>query len=163
MSKTELRKELYSLVSQMTVLNGYNFDWSSVKSLKNGAFICDKTAKLHIKLEKERNNDAVNGVGNNFQQIIIPMEISFGKNLSSPSGGLESSETELEELSDKMIRDISKMYSSPYKIDKTKVPEYCGTEYTDEGEVDTSKLDAHTQFGKMLFDITYKRNREINA
>ncbi|MEA1998015.1 MAG: hypothetical protein U9N61_01635 [Euryarchaeota archaeon] len=164
MSKFSLLQELYSLAPQMTVANNYNFNWSAVKSWDNGAFIVEDAPKLHIIFLPEQNNDASNGVGNNFQQIIIPMEIKFGKTLTAPSMALDVSDYQLEELESKMIEDISKMYASPFKINTTNAPEYCGTEYTGEGDINDAEenLDAYTVVGSMLFDITFKRDRRIN-
>lgn len=164
MSKFSLLEELYSLTSQMTVANDYNFDWSSVKSWKNGAAIIEESPLLYIEFLTERNNDAVNGVGNNFQQIGIPMQIKYGKTLSAPSDELEATTYQLMELDSKLEKDIKKMYSSPYKVDISKAPEYCGTEYTGEGELTEAEqdLDGYTVVGSLLFDITFKDDRGIN-
>lgn len=164
MSAYNLIEELYRLVGDMTVINGYNFNWTTSREWDNGGAIIEDTPTLHIIEKSEQNNDQSNGVGNNFQQLIIPIEIKFGKTLSNPSDDFIKTTQQLNQLRSLMVRDINKMFASPYKIEKANVPEYCGTEYTGEGDTteDAKNLDAYTQVGSMEFDITYKRSRGIN-
>ena len=84
--------------------------------------------------------------------------------MSAPSDSLEIVEFQLEELESKLTGDIFRMYGSPYKISRDDVPEYCGTEYTGEGDLtpeEENDLDPYTVVGVMNFTITYKRNRGI--
>jgi len=165
MSAYNLIEELYRLATEMTVLNDYNFDWSISREWENGGAIMSDTPTLHIIEKPEQNNDQSNGVGNNFQQLIIPVEIKFGKTLTTPSDDFLKTTKQLNELKSKLVTDINKMYSSPYKVSKANVPEYCGTEYTGEGntEQEEQDLDAYTAVKSMEFDIIYKRSREING
>ena len=162
MSQFNLLEELYSLTSQMTVANGYNFEWSSVQSWENGASIIEQQPKLYIEIGEEDNEEIRNGVGNNYRQLIIPVTIKFGKTLEVPSSGLDVTKYQLEELQTKLEKDIKKMYGSQYKIRKANVPEYCGTEY--KGVVLLSNteedLGAYTVVTSLLFWITYKEPRE---
>ena len=115
--------------------NGYSGEWEAVRSWDNGAFIAEETPRLSIRLGADINDDATNGLGNNFQQLEIPVEIRYGQTLVAPDDALEVTEYQLQELESALSDDIFKMYGSPYKISRGDVPEYCGTEYTGEGDL----------------------------
>lgn len=164
MSKAALLAALYGLVTDMTTAEGYSGDWEAVRSWDNGAFICEESPRLSIRLLPDANDDATNGLGNNFQQLEIPVEIRYGQTMSAPSDSLEIVEFQLEELESELTDDIFRMYGSPYKISRADVPEYCGTEYTGEGDLtpeEANDLDPYTAIGVMNFTITYKRDRGL--
>ena len=164
MSKHALLAALYALVDDMTVANGYSGEWEAVRSWDNGAFIAEDAPKLSIRLGADTNDDATNGLGNNFQQLEIPVEIRYGQTLVAPDDALEVTEYQLQELESALSDDIFKMYGSPYKIDRADVPEYCGTEYTGEGDLtpeEENDLGAYTVVGVLNFSITYKRDRGL--
>lgn len=171
MSKAQLIDNLYALYSQMTIANGFNFDWQEIKSDNNGAIVWGVVPQFHIKFEDESNADEVNGLGNNEFQNTLPCFFVFGAIMSSPSESLNTVARDKDVLKANMLSDIKRAFGSPYKINMPGF--YCGSEYNGEDSsvidrdddsrfVDQSAgIDPYTVIGAASVTVTYKESRGI--
>lgn len=161
MSKTQLIDNLYSLYSQMTIANGFNFDWQEIQADNNGCPVWGAVPQFHIAFEDETNADETNGLGNNEFQNTLPCLFVFGATQSSPNDTLNTVSRDRDVFEAKMLSDIKRAFGSPYKIN---MPDfYCGSEYTGEAseEVQDEDIDPYTVIGAARVTVTYKESRGI--
>ena len=161
MSKPDLIENMYALYTQMTVANGFNFDWGKIEADRNGSPVWGDVPMFHLKFEDEENADEVNGLGNNEFQNTLPVVVIFGATQSTPSDTMNTVTKERDKFKAQMLRDIKRAFGSPYKIN---MPDfYCGSTYNGEVPVedDDDEIDPYTVLGSASITVTYKESRGI--
>ena len=110
MSKTAIHQAIYDRVSVMTVANGFNFDWTSIKSTENGANITNGVV-LSADLGVEAVLDG-GVVQNGSYKLQCPITIKGCSKKGSST--LASEEFDLQDQKNKMCDDIRSAFAFCY-------------------------------------------------
>jgi len=160
MARADILAAYYTLVSQLTVVNGFNYDWASIKSIDNGALTPTSSPVLSFAFGEESNDNESNGIGNNKLQCEVPMRVTAVKKLVGVDQTLDVVEYNIEIQRSAMLDDIKRAFANPYKIACT--TGFLNIKYTGEVEADEEDLDQFTVYSISEFLVTYRQELEIN-
>jgi hypothetical protein len=151
MSRSQVYKDLFAMLSDMTVANGYSRDYNPVKSVDNSSAGIKQTPfiSLHFGYEEP----VTEGVGMMEFRSLVPVIITARvKVLQQTRGDIEYDEDVERSL---VVEDIKKRFAYSYKEMTTscvQVPDDSWTE--EEPREDSNKHDMYVKYG---FGIIYKQ------
>ena len=162
MGRQAILDAYYTLVTSMTIANGFTYDWASIKTIDNGALTPNSSApQINFSFGDETNDNEVNGIGNNRLQIVVPLIVTATKLQIAANQTLDAVDYNLQSQKIAMLEDLKRALCNPFKI-------ACSTgfrnvEYNGEVEFDDSNLDEFTSYAVCEFLVTYEQELDLNG
>ena len=154
MGRATIRTAMYQHGTTMTKANGYNFDWSELKSLENGSYVGQSA--FNISFGAETNEDDIGGCGSWEYIDRVPVVIAgviHDVNFSS----IGTLEYDVGLLEDKMLDDIKRCFSDT----QNGIGDAGGQQlmYKGQNQVSYDMEDATVAEVSLNFELVYRSQR----
>ena len=157
MGRAELLTALYTSLTSMTILDGYNYDWNIAKSDDNGNDAAFHPA-ICVRYGSEENSDDIGAGGTGEYTDIIPVIVTAWGGISLESS-LDTVQYECELYRSAMIDDIKRRLG--YVPDELSNIGCVIIRYRGQNEVDETKIGAYSVSVELRFDMTYRSARRV--